>query len=170
MQASLPPEMLQRLTECLDRQIELLGARSDELDALTKAVCANDNDRMEKVLEAMEQSRQRQDQADREFKGARDKLAEHLGWQVDQTRLHRLLEMIREPQRQALAKRRQQVVVLADALRQKHRQTSMLLSECSRINSMLIDCILGKQERVTVYGAAGTQHWRGCGSLMDTER
>ncbi len=168
--AVLPPEMVQRLTESLDRQIELLGARSAELDALSESICANDNDRMEQVLAEMALSRQRQDQADREFKAARDELAGHLGWQVGKTRLERLLGLVGEPDRRVLAQRRRQVAEMAETLRRKHRQTGILLAECARINRLLIDCLLGPDQRVTVYGATGAQHWRGCGSLMDTER
>ncbi len=168
--AFLPPEMVQRLTDSLDLQIELLGARSDELDTLSECICANDNDRMEKLLAEMALSRQRQDQADREFKNARDGLAGHLGWQVGETRLERLLELVGEPDRRVLAQRRRQVADLAATLRRKHRQTGVLLSECAKINRLLIDCLLGDDQRVTVYGATGAQHWRGSGSLMDTER
>jgi len=168
--AFLPPEMVQRLTDSLDRQIELLGIRSDELDALSECICANDNDRMEQLLAEMALSRQRQDQADREFKDARDELAGHLGWQVGKTRLERLLNMVGEPARRVLAQRRLQVADLAETLRRKHRRTTVLLAECARINRLLVDCLLGDDQRVTVYGATGTRHWRGSGSLMDTER
>jgi len=162
--------MVQRLTESLDQQIELLGARSDELDALNESICANDNDRMEQVLTEMGLSRQRQGQADRQFKAAREDLARHLGWQIGKTRLERLLGLVGEPERRALARRRRQVVELAETLRRKHRQTVVLLAECAKINRLLIDCLLGPDQRVTVYGATGAQHWRRCGSLMDTER
>jgi len=168
--AFLPPEMVQRLTASLDLQIELLGARSDELDALSECICANDNDRMEQLLAKMALSRQRQGQADREFKDARDELAGHLGWQVGKTRLEPLLSMVGEPARRVLAQRRQQVAQLAETLRRKHRRTTVLLAECARINRLLVDCLLGDDQRVTVYGATGARHWRGCGSLMDTER
>jgi len=166
----LPPEMVQRLTASLDLQIELLGNRADELDALSECICANDNDRMEQLLAKMDQSRQQQDQANRDFKDVRDELAGHLGWQVGKTRLERLLEVIGEPARRGLAQRRQQVAQLAETLRRKHRRTTVLLAECARINRLLVDCLLGDDQRVTVYGATGARHWRGSGSLMDTER
>jgi len=168
--AALPPEMVRRLIDSLDSQLDLLGARSDELDALNESICANDNDRMEQVLAEMALSRQRQGLADRDFKEVRDDLAGHLGWQSGKTRLERLLGLVGEPERRVLAQRRRQVAELAQTLRRKHRQTTVLLAECVRINRLLIDCLLGQDQQVTVYGATGAQHWRGCGSLMDTER
>jgi len=164
------PEMLQRLTESLDRQIDLLSRREAELDALRESIIANDNDRMERVLEEMARSRQCQAQADAQFQAARDELAGHLGWPAGKTRLERLLSMVGQSDRRLLAERRGQVIDLAERIRRKHRQTAVLLAECARINRMLIACLVGPDQRVTVYGQRGQQHWRGCGSLMDTER
>ncbi len=168
--ARLAPEMLQRLTDSLDRQIDLLGRREAELDALSESIIANDNDRMEQVLDDMARSRQCQEQADAQFQAARDELAGSLGWPAGKTRLERLLGVVGQSDRRLLAQRRRQVTGLAERIRRKHRQTSVLLAECARINRLLIECIVGPDRRVTVYGQRGTQHWRGCGSLMDTER
>ncbi|GEM_PF-807988 len=164
------PQMLQRLTESLDCQIDLLSRREAELDALSESIIANDNDRMERVLEEMTRSRQHQALADAQFQAARDELAEHLGWPAGKTRLERLLGMVGQSDRRILAQRRRQVTDLAERIRRKHRQTAVLLAECARINRLLIECIVGSDKRVTVYGQRGPQHWRGCGSLMDTER
>ena len=168
--ASPGPEMLRRLIDSLDRQIGLLSLREAELDALSESIIANDNDRMEQVLEEMARSRQCQAQADAQFQAARDELAGHLGWPAGKTRLERLLGMVGKSDRRLLAQRRRQVIDLAERIRRKHRQTAVLLAECARINRLLIECIVGPDQRVTVYGQRGPQHWRGCGSLMDTEQ
>lgn len=168
--ASPPPEMLRRLTDSLDCQIDLLGRREAELDALSESIIANDNDRMERVLDEMAQSRQHQAQADARFQAARDELAGRLGWPAGNTRLERLLGIVGQNDRRLLARRRRQVTDLAERIRRKHRQTAVLLAECARINRLLIECIVGPGQRVTLYGQHGQQHWRGCGSLMDAER
>jgi hypothetical protein len=168
--ASLGPEMLQRLTDSLDCQIGLLSRREAELDALSESIIANDNDRMERVLDEMAQSRKHQALADARFQGARDELAGHLGWPAGSTRLERLLAMVGQSERRLLAQRRRQVTDLAERIRRKHRQTTVLLAECARINRLMIECIVGSDQRVTLYGQHGPQHWRGCGSLMDAER
>ena len=168
--ASPGPEMLRRLTDSLDRQIDLLRRREAQLDALSESISANDNDRMERVLDEMAQSRQRQAQADARFQAARDELAGHLGWPAGGTRLERLLGMVGQSDRRILAQRRRQVSDLAERIHRKHRQTTVLLAECARINRLMIVCIVGPDQRVTLYGQHGPQHWRGCGSLMDAER
>jgi hypothetical protein len=168
--ASPGPEMLRRLTDSLDRQIDLLSRREAQLDALSECIIANDNDRMEQVLEEMARSRQCQAQADAQFQAAREELARHVGWPAGKTRLERLLGIVGQSDRRLLAQRRRQLIDLAERIRRKHRQTAVLLAECARINRLLIECLVGCDQRVTVYGQRGQQHWRGCGSLMDTER
>ena len=168
--AFLDAEATAALAEQLDRQIDLLTRRESELDALSEAIIANDNDRMEQVLDQMTLSRQLQAQADAELQAHRDALASRLGWSAGSTRLSRLMAAVEPAGRDLLRRRRLDVMTLAERISVKHRRTAVLLAECTRVNRMLIDCMVGGDGRVTLYGQTGRQHWRGAGSLMDTER
>lgn len=158
------------LIACLDAQIDLLNRREVELDSLSEAIIANDNERMEHVLDEMTRSRQLQQQADADLQAERAGLAHALGWPERQTRLANLVELAEADCRQRLRLRRREVLERAARISLKHRQTAVLLAECTRINRMLIDCMAGTDRRVTLYGQGGAQHWQGDGGLMDTER
>ena len=168
--AALGAETVDELIACLDDQIDLLARREAELDALGEAILANDNDRMERVLDEMTRSRQLQQQADDRLSSARGAAAETLGWPASQTRLAKLIGLIEPTGRQELRRRRRQVLERASRISLKHRQTAVLLAECTRVNRMLIDCMVGDDQRVTLYGHTGRQHWNGAGGLMDTEQ
>jgi len=168
-QAPLDADTVRPLVACLDAQIELLSGREAELDALSEAIIANDNDRMEQVLDQMTQSRQRQRQADADLENARAALARKLGWPVRQTRLANLVARVEPASREPLRARRRTVMELAARISLKHRQTAVLLAECTRVNRMLIDCMVPTDQRVTLYGQGGRREWQGGASLMDTE-
>jgi len=168
--AILDAESAETLASCLDAQIDLLCRRESELDSLSECIISGDNDRMEQVLDQMTLSRRSQADADARLDAARRIVAERLGWQVGKTRLANLIGLVEPAHRDALRSRRRQVLELAERISLKHRRTAILLAECTRVNRLLIDCMVGSGRRVTLYGQAGRQQWQDGAGLMDTER
>ena len=163
-------ELVGRLNAALDEQADLLRQRAGEMDELAQALCKNDNDRLERLLAEMGRSQHRQAQADRALQALREELADALGWQVAAVRLGRLVEHLPPPLREPVETRRRAIAELAGRLRLTHRQASLVLIECARVNRLLLECLFPDDQALTVYDAGGTDHWRRRGSLLDAER
>jgi len=162
---TLIPELL----GILDEEISLLNKKYDELEALAGAIVDRDDERMENVLGEMESTAQDQAATDIKLDALRNVFAGRLGWPQEETKLSRLTEALPEPQRMAIDYRRQQIVLQAERLRQRHMETAVLLMESARINRLLLAQLLPRNERVTTYSAKGPGLWRADTGLLDAE-
>ena len=168
----IPASMDRQIDELLgilDEEIELLDRKRSQLADLSAALVERDNDTTERLLEEIEQAQSAQESLDARLGGVRERLAETLGCAPHEVRLSRLAGELPLRHARAVADRRARIVDRAGALRTQHLKTALLLSECSRINGMLLQSMLPAAETVTTYGAGGTETWRGEAGLMDTE-
>lgn len=161
-------EKVDLLAASLDGQIRLLEAKIAQLDDLSQGLVACDNDRMERVLAAMESLSAEQSRHGRALAAARRELAEALG--CESGRLADLIMRLPGPWRQAIQSRRALVGQKVKELRNKHMTVATLLSECSRVNRLMLECLFPSAPAVTVYAPQGADHWRGSGRLLDMER
>jgi len=157
------------LSASLDEQIDLLDLRRRQLAELGEAVVANDNDLLEKLLQEIEDAQGRQAAADRRLREARAAVAEAMGCAASQVRLGELAESLKGPQRTDLERRRSRIIDLSGQLRREHLKAAVLLTECSRVNRMLLACFLPRSQSVTTYTNSGPSRWREGAGLVDTE-
>ena len=80
-----------------------------------------------------------------------------------------LVDELPDAQASAVDYRRRQITEQVGKLRRQHLQTAMLLVECSRVNHMMMECLLPAGETVATYDATGANLWRFGTSLVDKE-
>ena len=165
----ITPAQVRRLEGLLDEEAALLVLRHSQLGSLCSAIIERDESAVERILEQIEQAQQLQAIGDQKVAALRDELAGKLGVKARTLRLSGLIEQL-PPNCQAgmLAKRRR-VLELAERFRVQHMRTVMLLSECARINRMLLEGLFPKCEAVTTYSPGGCQTWQAEAGLVDTE-
>lgn len=163
-------EALAELTDVLDEEIAVLNKRLEQMELLSAAVVHRDDDTMEPLLEQMETTQSRQNQADTRLGEVRELLASLTGFPAQELRLRRLARELPDPVRGGIARRRDRLVELSEKLREKHLHTVLLLAESARINRLLLETLFPFSRPVTTYGAAGADQWRPDTGLVDTEQ
>ena len=169
---AIPPhalEMVHELLGLLDEEIRLLRLRADQFDELYEAILRRNDGRMESLLEEMTNAQHQQADVDTKLHSVRSLFAKALGRDADDMRLSVLIGRLDKKRSMDLEYKREQIILLAETLKRKHLRTAILLSECARVNRMLLEGLLPRAESVTTYGTGGAQPWRMGSGLVDTE-
>ena len=153
----------------LDEQAALLTLRHSQLGSLCSAIIDRDESAVERILEQIEQAQQLQAIGDQKVAALRDELAARLAVEARTLRLSGLIERLPPPCRQGVLAKRRRVLELAERFRVQHMRTVMLLSECARINRMLLEGLFPRCQAVTTYSPGGCQTWQAEAGLVDTE-
>lgn len=161
--------LVHELLAVLDEEIATLDRRCAELQNLSEAIVLRDDARMAQCLEAMEQTQSRQESIDRRLGAVRNALAIALGRRTGQVRLTSLIALLPTHQGDAVATRHRRVVEQIRTVQRQHQTTSTLLMESARINRLLLESLLPRNDTVVTYGQAGQTCWRGHTGLMDAE-
>lgn len=162
-------DLADELLPVLDEGIALLDLRRSQLEAVSCAVIGRDDTALEPLIGRIEQARQSQARADLKLKALCRNLAESLGQGRQKVRLAELIDKLPEPQRLAIDCRRQQISLQAQRFRKQHLETAVLLSECARVNRLLLEALLPGSETVTTYEKGGAAMWRSGTHLVDAE-
>lgn len=163
-------DLLETLRGLLDEEIALLDLRRSQLSSLCGAIVDRDEDAVERLLEQIEQAQQLQTTTDGKLRDVRGRLADVLGWESGEVRLSALILHLPAERQPDLIERRERIIRRAEALQLEHLRTVVLLSECARINRLLLASLCPETEGVTTYSAAGADDWRGDAGVLDTER
>ncbi len=166
---ALAPDELTALEGLLDEQARLLDVRRSQLSSLSGAIVDQDDRAVERLLRQIEQAQQLQARTDARLASARRALAGRAGIEPDELRLGWLAQHLPGEQGERIARARQRIIDLAEALQHEHMRTVLLLSECMRINRQLLESLL-PGGGVTTYGAGGSSWYRSGAGLVDTER
>jgi flagellar biosynthesis/type III secretory pathway chaperone len=167
-----PPPQLDGLRDeligLLDQEIELLGIRIGQFDALYEAILHRRNDEMESLLETMTRTQQQQATLDVTLQDMRRLFARWMGCPPGEVRLASIAQAVSDGRQ--VESRRERIIVLAEKLKKKHLHTAVLLGECSRLNRMLLDGLLPSgPQPITTYGRGGRKDWQSSSTLLDTE-
>lgn len=156
------------LHHILDEEIRLLHERACQFDELYDAILHRQNDRMETLLAEMTATQQEQAKVDTSLDALRQLFARSLRCEPGQIKLSELADHIDNPD--AVLHKREQIILLSEALKKKHLNTAVLLTECARINRALLDGLLPENEpSLTTYGHGGSNPWRSNTGLVDAE-
>ena len=161
--------LVRELLTVLDEEIALLERKTAQLDRLGRITIDRDEDAFEALLKEIEQAQADQDRADRRMEAIRAALAGALGMLPKELRLGWLVRQLPEEQALAVDYRRQQVLLLARALRRKHMETVFLLHECTRVNRLLLAGLMPRSEPVVTYDSDGASVWRADSGALDAE-
>ncbi|MCP4377246.1 MAG: hypothetical protein GY794_13855 [bacterium] len=168
----IPPgiePIVEELLVVLDDETELLEVKRSQLADLSKMLLRSDNESVEVLLKQIEQAEETQLLLERRLQTLRETLAGAFGRQVSEFNLSWLITQLPRPRALTLIHRRQKLSCKVDEFRKQHMQTTILLTECSRITGLMLDS-LSPSGTVITYGAEGSDRWRVGAGLMDMER
>ena len=162
--------LIDELLAILDEEIELLEQKRSQLANLSEALVSTDDAATEALLKLIEQTEHTQTRVDLKLQGVRKTLAGVFGYDdAKALRLSVLVTELPDAQASAVNDRRERLAQQVGNLRRQHLQTAMLLIECSKVNRMMMECLLPAGEAVTTYDATGTNLWRNGVGLVDKE-
>lgn len=162
--------LLGDLTLILDEQIELVEQRLAHMHRLAGTILSRDEKAMEQLLGEMEQAQQTQALADVKLSAIRHNLARAAGLPPKDVSLSGLLPRLSSGQAAPIRRRRELILQLTGELRKQHLSTAILLCECSRVNRLMLDALLGGPQSVGTYQSDGTQSYTSGHGLVDAER
>ena len=161
--------VIEDLLVVLDTQAGLLEARRSQLAELSEKLLRNDNEAVEALLGQIEGAEEAQAILARRLQALRQTLAGAFGCDAKDFNLSWLIGRLPRAQSLALTRRRQQVSEKVSEFRKQHMQTTILLTECSKITSMMLDR-LAPAGAVVTYDADGSDRWRADAGMLDMER
>lgn len=162
--------LIDELLAILDEEIELLEQKRSQLANLSEALVSTDDAATEALLKLIERTEHTQTRVDLKLQDVRKTLAGVFGYDdAKALRLSVLVTELPDAQASAVNDRRERLAQQVGNLRRQHLQTAMLLIECSKVNRMMMECLLPAGEAVTTYDATGTNLWRNGAGLVDKE-
>ena len=162
--------LIDELLAILDEEIELLEQKRSQLANLSEALVSTDDAATESLLKLIERTEHTQTRVDLKLQDVRKTLAGVFGYDdAKALRLSVLVTELPDAQASAVNDRRERLAQQVGNLRRQHLQTAMLLIECSKVNRMMMECLLPAGEAVTTYDATGTNLWRNGAGLVDKE-
>lgn len=165
----ITPAQVHSLEGLLDEEAALLVLRHSQLGSLCAAIVERDESAVERILNQIEQAQQLQTIGDQKVAALRDELAGRLGMDSRTLRLSALIEQLPPHCQAGMLTKRRRVLDLAERFRVQHMRTVMLLTECARINRLLLEGLFPRCQAVTAYSADGSQTWRAEAGLVDME-
>ncbi len=162
--------ILGELVALLDREIEVLNLRGEQLEALGPVMLRRDDRGMERLLADIERTQREGTDLDARIAATRRRACDALGASGPDARVGEIAELAREPFRSQLLHRRERILALAAGLQQRNFRTALTLFECARINRLLLRTLLPPERSVTTYGAAGANTWCDRTGAFDAER
>ena len=161
--------VVEELLVVLDDETELLEVKRSQLADLSKMLLRNDNEAVEVLLGQIERAEETQVLLARRLQTLRGTLAGAFGCKAKELNLSWLIARLPRAQALALIHRRQQVSDKVGEFRRQHMQTTIFLTECSRITGMMLDS-LAPSGSVVTYDTEGSDRWRVEAGLLDMER
>ncbi len=167
MESDTLNEFVCLLLDVLDEDAAHIRQTLRQLNALRAAVIKRDDAELKSLLEAVDAETHRRRDADCRRKRICDAIAELTGRPADTVSLSRLCQIAGEPLAAEIRSRQDELKELVQTLRMEHTCTMILLRECSRLNAMLLDGILGRDRRTVTYNARGSETWRPRNDIVD---
>jgi len=163
------------LAEALDESIRLQEETLTCLEAGTRAVVRRDVAAIEGGLEALGSLVDRLRGAEARQRAARTRLAEALGRPGAEATLGRLERDLPPTLARRLAERRARLRDLVPAVRRAHLRMTLLVSEVSRLNRVLLAAFVPESSVPQTYRTdgkpesppAGSRAWSGGGAVLD---
>lgn len=147
---------VEELLACLDNDVRHIEQNLSQLNELRRLVIKRDDAALGELLENIQAQSDRHKSQDQRRQSIRRDLAGALGCDVGQMTLSALQQKLPEAKREQLNEVRTKLKSLVAELRKEYRSTVLLLSECSRLNNLLLRSVFnfGRTSQVT-YNASG---------------
>lgn len=147
---------VEELLACLDNDARHIEQNLSQLNELRRLVIKRDDAALGELLENIQAQSDRHKSQDQHRQSIREDLADALGCDVSRMTLSALQQSLPEAKREQLNQVRTKLKSLVAELRKEYLSTVLLLSECSRLNSLLLRSVFnfGRTGQVT-YNASG---------------
>jgi uncharacterized coiled-coil protein SlyX len=155
-----PVELSQKINDLLgvlERDVEHVGRTAMQLDELRGFVIKRDEQGLNRLLEEIRAEEQDYSANEQNRKVLREQLAGLLGCKTQELTLSVLETRVSEPQKTTIAESRKRLRALVENLQREYVSTVALLSDCSRINSLLLKIIFEQgRNGLVCYDSDGT--------------
>ncbi len=140
----------------LERDIEHIERTASHLNKLRGLVIKRDEQGLSQLFEGIKKEVQEYSANERHRLLIREQLAGLLGCRTNELTLSVLVKRIGEPAKTAVAMSREKLKALVGHLQREYASTVALLTDCARINSMLLKIIFERSRRGPVcYDSTG---------------
>lgn len=159
-------ERLEKLVDdllgALDEDARQLEATLSYLDQLRGFVIKRDESSLRALLETIEAERKFYTANESKRQRIRQELAVVLGCSREEMNLSRLELSVPPSRQRAVSEKKTRLRALAEKLRTEYLRTTMLLSECVRLNRLMLKGIFGAGcDRIGItYTADGNAKWQ----------
>lgn len=162
-------KLVDDLLSVLDEDIRLVEKALSRLDEIRGFVIKRDEVSLRGLLKDIEGDRGYYVANESKRQQVRDELAAALGCSAEAVNLSKLERaQLRMPpeKRTALSEKKTKLKTLVEKLKTEHLRTAMLLSECVRLNRLLLKGIFGFDSQAVTYGADGNTKWQAGRSIV----
>jgi hypothetical protein len=150
MKATAAPieDKVDKLLVCLDRDVRHMQESLQNLNEMRRLVIKRDEAALGKLLENIQGESDSYRNHELNRKSIRKELADNFGCDVEQMTLSALESCLPEAQKDRVTQMKTKLRLLGSELKKEYLSTSLLLSECTRFNNLLLKGIfdLGKTE------------------------
>ena len=141
---------IDRLFVVLDEDIEHIKRTLSCLNELRSLVIKRDDTGLAKLLEGIQTESNSYAANESKRRSIRKELADFFGCDMKQMTLTRLESELGEEEKAELAERKSKLRTLISELKTEHLSTAMLLSECARLNGLLLRGVFNLGNTATV--------------------
>jgi len=162
-------KLVDELLAVLDEDVRLLEKTLIPLDELRGFVIKRDESSLRTLLEKIETERNAYGANEQKRRQIRQELARLLGCPAEAMNLSKLERDAPAEKQTAVSERKTKLKGLTEKLRTEHFSTVMLLSECARLNRLLLRSVFGFSGRGVIYGADGNTKWNADRSIVSAK-
>lgn len=144
-------DRVDELQGVLDKDIQHIQQTLSRLDELRSLVIKRNDASLAKLLDELEVESGSYKINELKRQSIRKELADALDCTPEQMTLSRLEEILPEEKKDQVTEKKAKLKALIKELKKKHLSTTLLLSDCARVNSLLLKGILGIGGTGTVY-------------------
>jgi translation elongation factor EF-G len=134
-------EKVDDLLACLDKDVQRVQESLSQLTELRSLVIKRDDAALGKLLENIQAGSDRYRTQESQRQSIRMDLAAALGCKIERITLSSLEKNLSKTKREQVSRMQTRLKSLVQQLRKEYLSTVLLLSECSRLNNMLLKSI-----------------------------
>lgn len=144
-------EKVDELLTVLDKDIQHIQQSLARLDELRSLVVKRDDVALGKLLEHIRNQSDSYQSHELNRQSIREEIATALGCDIKQATLSTLEGKLSKVKREQVARKKTELISLINKLKREHLSTTLFLSECARINRMLLKDVFKLGNTGTVY-------------------
>lgn len=155
------------LLSILDRDIEHIQESILRLNEMRELVIKRDDVSLNKLVECIRAESENYAANEKQRQSIRKEIAAILGCGVEQMTLSRIEDILTGEKKSQVAQKKTKLRQLTRELGTEHLSTALLLSECARLNGLLLKSILNLDKTAVCYNSSGSAEQRTDAAFMN---